>query len=104
MSSKGLECKFSLELDSWTIDVPYGLPDHQVSAIKDYLKKAWSAVLAQLSPAREGDRVTYVKLALKALDEGRIVQTSDSRNGVDLFKATVGTGKIISLSGASHHG
>lgn len=83
----------------WLLRTESPLPLRYVQACRDYMLKVQAARRIGLPP---GDRRDDLDVSVKALNEGRISQWAagpqmDGSGEIEIYRATAGTGKIISL-------
>ena len=83
-SMSPLPAKYDLDNDRWLLTVPFGLPDSAVRSAADYIFKVnhdrWLSA--------SGDKREFIGKALKALQEGRIVQVVADRGDQVIFQST----------------
>lgn len=76
----------------WIAHVPSGQPEWTKRAIAEYVCK----VNKDRMLAATGTKRKMIEAALQDLTQRGITFAANANRGVDLFKATVGTGKIYS--------
>lgn len=82
--NSSLPAKYDLENDRWLLTVPFGLPDSAVQSAANYIFKInhdkWLGA--------SGDKREFIGKALKALQEGRIVQVVANKGDQVIFQST----------------
>lgn len=88
---KNTPVSYSPEI-GWIAHVPSGQPEWTKKAISDYVLK----VNRDRMMAATGTKRKMIEIALQDLKLNGIKFVANANRGVDLFKATIGTGKIYS--------
>lgn len=91
--NKEIPVHYDVVNDRWIADISEPLSQFQLKVVAQRVFKINKERWTGLPP---GDKKEFIGKALKALQEGRIEQRfASKKQGVEAFKSTEGTGKII---------
>ncbi len=90
---KNILSHYDKQNDRWIFDLPHGVAQSVLKGLADYVykinKDRWLCA--------SGETKERIGFALRALEQGRYIGRLTGKGDQELFKATQGTGKIISI-------